>query len=226
VRPGARRVLPFAGQAHLRAGRGVLLCRLLDQGSRQGLEARVGREANGVIKVLALAIVVERRDGKAAVSTQLDPHGRPATTHGGDEAAEDGDHAVAGVHGPVTQDSGDKVVGVPVEDQQRMVPVLAVIAVVAAPLLLAVSWIVGAVQIEEHVVRHAAALAFLQVDGNQGLGQPVTRPSVDRILQARERGLARQVGAVLGQAPAHEFEERIVPQGVGVILIFIAASDL
>jgi hypothetical protein len=62
-------VEPFGEQTHLRASRRVLLLGLLDQRTRQRLEARVRRQADGIVEVLALALVVEGRDGKAAVST-------------------------------------------------------------------------------------------------------------------------------------------------------------
>ncbi len=60
---------------------------------------------------------------------------------------------------------------------------------------------IGAIQIEEHVVGHAVALAVVEIDGDQRLGQAVTAPAVDGVLQAREGRLAGQIGPLLRQTP-------------------------
>ena len=181
---------------------------LRDQRGGQRLQAGVGDQADGVGDLLALAVGVEGGDREAAVGAQLDGDVRPARPQGGDQAPEDGDDAAAGVHRARAQDGGDELVGVAVEDEQGVVHVLAVVAVVAAALLLAVRRVVGAVQVEQHVGRDASrrALAFLQVDRHQRLGQAVAGAAVDRVLQAREGRLTGQVGARLvrdgGRRPA------------------------
>ncbi len=47
-----------------------------------------------------------------------------------------------------------------------------------------------------------------------------------RVLQPRHGRLARQIGPGLGQPAADQLEERVRAQGVGIILILIAAGDL
>jgi hypothetical protein len=93
---------------------------------------------------------------------------RTATTH----------HPTAGRHGAGAQDGGDEVVRLAVEDEQRVVHVLAVVAVVAAVLLVAVGRVVGAIQVEQEVggaTTGAEPLALLQIDAHQRRGQPITR---------------------------------------------------
>ena len=110
-----------------------------------------------------------------------------------------------------------------------MVHVLAVVAVITAPLLLAVRRIVGAVQIEQQVRLPATAdpLAFAQVDAEQRMGQAVAGAAVDGILQAGESGLTGQIRArVVGIPTAHELEQRVAAQGVGVVLVLVATGDL
>ena len=84
-----------------------------------------------------------------------------------------------------------------VEDEQGVVHVLPVVAVVGAPFLLPMRRIVRAVQIEHDVRRHALPFPLRQVDRAQGLGQAVAVPRRERILEAREGRLAGQVGVGL-----------------------------
>ena len=101
----------------------------------------------------------------------------------------------------------------PVEDQQRVVHVLTVIAVVGAALLLAVGGVVGAVQVEQDVGRHATsgALPLLKVDRHQRLAEPVAGTPVDGVLQPGEGRLAGQVGPILGRPTADQLQERVGP---------------
>jgi hypothetical protein len=124
------------------------------------------------------------------------------------------------------QHRGDDLPRLAIEDQQRMVHVLPKVAVVGAPVLLAMGRIVGAIEVEHDPPRDSRPLALVQVDRSQRLGQPVAVPGRQRVLEAREGWLAGQVGVALGQPPAHQLQQRIVAQGVGVVLVFIAGGDL
>jgi hypothetical protein len=95
-----------------------------------------------------------------------------------------------GVGGARAQDGGDELAGLPVEDEQRVVHVLPVIPMIGAPLLLPMRRVVGAVQVEDDVRRHAVALALAQIDLPQRLGQPVAIPRREAVLPARQRRLA------------------------------------
>lgn len=81
-------------------------------------------------------------------------------------------------------------------------------------------------EIEREVGRHAVPLALTQVDRQQGGGKPRAGVAVDRVLQPGERRLAGAISARLGQAPADKIEERVGAEGVGVVLVRIAAGDL
>jgi hypothetical protein len=85
-----------------------------------------------------------------------------------------------------TQDGGDELVGLAVEDQQGVIHVLAVVAMVAAAFLRAVGRIVSAVEIQQHLAGRTARhpLALLQIDADQRLRQALAGAAVDRVLQA------------------------------------------
>ena len=64
------------------------------------------------------------------------------------------------------------------------------------------------------------------VDLGQGNGQLVTGAPINGVLQAGEGRLARQVGLGVREPPAHEFEERVGAERIGVVLVLVAAGDL
>ena len=102
----------------------------------------------------ALAVGVDLRLGEAGIGAQLDDHLRPARPQPRTSRCR-----MARTPAPAwacagAQDGGDELPGVAVEDQQRVVHVLAVVAVVGAAFLLPVRRVVGAVQVE-HDVRPA-----------------------------------------------------------------------
>ena len=141
-------------------------------------------------------------------------------------SAEDGQRPHAR-RGPCRAQHGrDELARVPIEDQQRVVHVLAVVAVVGPPLLLPMGRIVRAVQIQQDVGGHARLLPLAQVDLPQRLGQPVAVPSGEAVLQAGEGGLAGQVGIALRQPATDQLQQRIAPQGVGVVLVGVAGGNL
>ena len=107
-----------------------------------------------------------------------------------------------------------------------MVHVLAIVAVVGGPFLRAMGRVVGPIQVEQDALRHAVAATLLQIGLRQGERQAVAGAAGDRVLQAGERRLAGQVGVAGGQAPADQLEQGIAPQGVGVVLVGVAAGDL
>ncbi len=125
-----------------------------------------------------------------------------------------------------TQHGRDELVRLAVEDEQRVVHVLAVVPVVGAAFLLPVGRIIRAVEVEHDVGGHAVPLPLAQVDLPQGQGQAVAALAIDGVLQARQRRLAGQVGPGLGQAATDQLQQRVGAQGVGVVLVLVAAGDL
>ena len=137
---------------------------------------------------------------------------RPARPQRPHQALEDGHGAPGAVGVARAQDGGDELVGVAVEDQQRVVHVLAVVAVVGGPLLLAVGRVVGPVQVEQDPRGRPAPLPLPEVDRAQGHGQAVAGRRPHRVLQAREGRLAGQVGPRLRQPAADQLEQRVAAQ--------------
>jgi hypothetical protein len=54
----------------------------------------------------------------------------------------------------------------------------------------------------------------------------ITGTTVDVVLQARERGLTGEIGIIVETATAHQLQEGITPQGIGIILVLVATGDL
>jgi hypothetical protein len=85
--------------------------------------------------------------------------------------------------------------------------------------------VVGPVEVQQDGAGMLAA-ALLQVDRHQRLGHRCHRVAVRGLLQAGERRLAGEIPALVGRAPARPLQQRVGAQGVGVILVGIAAGDL
>ena len=68
---------------------------------------------------------------------------------------------------PRSEDGTDQLVGFSVKDEQWMEHVLPEVAMVAAPFLLAMRWIIRAVEIEQDVVGNTAGGTFLHIELDQ-----------------------------------------------------------
>src|SRR5262249_54590068 len=151
VRPRVGGVLPFTEEAYLRTGRRVLLFGLLYPGRRERRQPRVRREADGVVDALALAVVVEGRDRKAAIGAQLHADAGPAGAEDADQTLKDGDHAATGMRRPSAQDGGNELVGVAVGDEEGVGHVLAGGALGGGALLRPLSGGVRAIPGRRHI---------------------------------------------------------------------------
>jgi hypothetical protein len=90
-------------------------------------------------------------------------------------------------------------------------------------LLLAVRGIVGVVDIEHDVLRHALPALAEQVDEPQS--DTFERAPVGQVLEPGQRRLAHQIEAGLGRATAGELERRIGAQRIEVVAVLIAGRD-
>ncbi len=175
--------------------------------------------------MLCLQVVVQGWHGEPGVAPDLDGDLRPAGTEEPNQPFEDGQRTAAGMTGPGTQDGRDELAGVAIEDQERVIHVLAVEAVVGDPFLLAMRGIIGAIQIEDDVRWDPVALPLLEIELHQRHGEPVAGFDVDGILQPGEGGLTRQISPVR-TAATDQLQEWIRAEGIGIILVLIATGDL
>jgi len=127
--------------------------------------------------------------------------------------------------GAGTQDRSDELAGVPIEDQERMVHIAAVIPMVGNPFLLAVRRIICAVEVEDDAIGNTIPLPLVEVELHQGDGEAIAGFVVDGILQAGERRLAGKI-ILIGKTAADQLQERITAEMIGVILVFVATGDL
>ena len=92
-----------------------------------------------------LAPLVQGGDREATIRPQFDTYLGPSGPQGLDQPLEDGEDPVAAVGIARPQDRGDQLVAIPVEEQQGVIHVLAIVAVVGGAFLVAVGGIVGAI---------------------------------------------------------------------------------
>jgi hypothetical protein len=192
----------------------------------QRLQPGIGDQPDRIRNVLLLTVGVEGGDCKATIGPQFELDARPAGTQGAHHARKDGDGAVAGVGIAGAQHGGDELAGVAVEDQQRVIHVLAEVAVVGRAFLLAVGGIIGAVTVQQDVLRHAITCPLAEVDLKERPGQPVAGPRIDSVLQAREGGLTGEVRGTVRQAATHQLEQGVRAQRIGIVLVFVPTGDL
>jgi hypothetical protein len=127
------------------------------------LEAWVGDEPYGVVDALLLAILVDGGHRKARVRTQLDLHRRPCPPQTGHNALKNGHRPAACVGVAGAQHSRDQLAALTVEDDQRMVDVLLVVAMIVAAFLFAVGRIFCGVKVEQDPLGQPSLAALLDV---------------------------------------------------------------
>jgi hypothetical protein len=172
-----------------------------------------------------LTVVIERRHREPGIGAELDRHLWEGSLDEPNQALEDGECSPAGMTGPGTEHRGDELAGIAIEDQERVEHVLLVIAVVSDALLVAVRGVIGAIEVEDDALRDPVLSPLLQIELHECHGQAVAGFDVDSILQAREGGLAGEIGRV-GQAATDQLQQRIRAESIRIILVFIATGDL
>jgi hypothetical protein len=120
----------------------------------------------------------------------------------------------------------DQVSALAVEDEQRVVDVLLVVAVVEGALLLSVGGICGSIKVQKYFLRSAIFLSLIQVELEENLGYLAARASGSRVLHPRDGRLARKVGAALRHRAAGELEQGVFAQGVRIVLVLVSARYL
>jgi len=125
-----------------------------------------------------------------------------------------------------TEDGADQLIGLPIEDQERMEHVLPEVAVIATPLLLPVGGIIRAVEVKQDVVWNAVGGALRNVELDQPMSQVIAGTPINVVLEAGEGGLTSEVGIVLELAATDKLQERIMAKGIRVVLVLVATRDL
>ena len=148
------------------------------------------------------------RAGTAKPLSARSSTARPASgSVGAHDPLEDGDYPPAGVHRPRAQDGGNELVGVPVEDEQGMIHMLAVVAMVGRAFLLPVGGVGGAVQIEQNVGRRSAGLlptellALLPIDVAERDGKLVAGAAVTAFSSRDRVGWLARSNPLSGRRP-------------------------
>ncbi len=156
----------------------------------------VGGDADGILDVEELTEPMEKWQSETGVATQFDFHVGERGLQTRHQAQQHGYDAgmTGGVSRP--QASRQQASGVALEDQHRMIHVLAVGAVEEAELLLAVGRIVGGIEIEQDL---AALADLLAAEADELLAQSVVPAhqiaSRGSVLPTAERGLGAERNA-------------------------------
>ena len=124
------------------------------------------------------------------------------------------------------QHGQNQMIGVAIEDQQRMVHVLPIVGMVGRPFLRAIGRIVRPIPVQHDALGHPVALSFTEIELHQCDRQAITGAAVHGIVEAREGGLTGPGRPRMRQAATDELEQRVMAQGVGVVLIFVATRNL
>jgi hypothetical protein len=189
------------------------------------LEDAVGGDAEGILDSEELAELVEQGQSKTGIAAQFDLYageGRLQTRHQAQQHGHDAS-MTGGISG--AQPCRQQASGVTLEDQHGVIHVLAITTVEEAELLLAMSGIVGRVDVEQNLATLAGLVA---THTDELLAQPVVGvhqiASGRGVLPATEGGLgAERVAQFL---IGDDLQHGIVAQTVGIVGVFISGHDL
>jgi hypothetical protein len=169
---------------------------------------------------------VEAGDREAAVRAQFDGQIRPGAAQAAHHPPQDQHGEPTRMTAPGAEDRRDQVAGVAIKDEQGMVHVLAIVAMVADAFLLPVRRVIGPIEVQDDALGRPRPFALADVEFEQGRRQRFDRVAIDRVLQAREGRLAGQRGAGRRPAATDQLEQGIGTQGGGIVLIGVATGDL
>src|SRR5581483_9963800 len=225
VRPAAG-AMAEAGEAALRQLRATIapLQRLL-QGLGMALKNRIGRDAESVLNAEELAELVQQRQSKPGIAAQFDRYSGKRGLQARNQAGQHGYDA--GVTGgvPRPQPCRQQTTGVALEDQHGVIHVLTIGAVEETELLLAVSGIVGGIDVEQDLAALPHLLATdADEDFQQGIIQTHQVARQRGVLPAAERGLGAE--RIAQGLVGDDLQHRIVAQTVGVVGVFVSGDDL
>ncbi len=122
-----------------------------------------------------------------------------------------------------SQERQDRLARSRLEDVDRLEACAARVGVEQRQLLLAVHHVVGVVDVERDRRWRAGVAAAEQID--EAGADPVQRPGVGEVLQARDGRLAGQVVAAVRRTLAGDQQRRVAPQRVEVVGVLVAGGD-
>jgi hypothetical protein len=125
-----------------------------------------------------------------------------------------------------SQECGDELACICVEDQERVVDMLLVVAVVVTLFLIAVGGIVCGIEVEQDLLWGTILATLGDIHLGQSPRHLVAGTATNRILHPANGGLARQILATLRQGSTYQLQQRIRAQEVRIVLVLVATSYL
>ena len=110
-----------------------------------------------------------------------------------------------------------------IKDEERVVHVPFVIPVKEAELLLPVGGVVGGVHVQDNGLPGAGM--GLEVEVQQPIGEAAQVLGGHPVLKPGQSGLRGQVRATLRRLAGHDLESRILSQGSGIVVVFVALGN-
>ena len=211
-------------QANLLPGVMIQLPGLLQQTGRLLFQDLISGLTQCIIDVVVLTPVVNLGSTEMTIPTKEDIHLWPSGPDVGNQTLQDG-YDLFSV-GPLSRskDGRDQFAALPFVDVKGEKTVFVVVAIEQGQLLVAMSGIVGVIGIENDHIRRMVVGVNERVD--EGSGHAIEIRSGDRVFQSGYCRLAGQLIAGDGGALTGCFDERITPELIAVIGIFISTGDL
>jgi hypothetical protein len=199
---------------------GGLLEKRLDF-SDQGGE---GLKPQDILHVVVFTIIKDRRTGVVRICPQKDPHFRPGLSDFSNHPLEDGDDLFACRTLPRPQHCGDQFAASPFIDMDGHIAVVAVVGIEKPQLLTAVGQVIGVIDIQNDALRRFAVRVNKHID--EHFRDPVKVCPGETVFKPADGRLAGQGRILLRQSLTGYFHDRIFPQSIAVICVFITAGDL
>src|SRR5512139_913124 len=183
----------------------------------------VGDETNHVVNPPFLTEPVESGHGEPGIGSQHDLSLGVGLPQSLEESFEHRLGPMGGMSVTWPEYAGERKAAQAIEDEERMIHVLFVIAMKETQLLVPMGRIVGRVDIEhDHLAR--SGMGF-HVQREEPIGKPHQVFAAYPVLKARKRGLRGQIPAGLWQAPGNRLQRWVASKRLGIVAVFIAKGD-
>ncbi len=196
--------------------------RLIQQGIREFFQPGIHPDADRVLRVGSFARVVNLGHPKAAVRANMNPHTRPRRTQAVNHILQILAGSQRRVRAAVQQAEVHNQIVFCAGDQAGQILILIVVSVKKDELLLAVRGIIKSIDVQGEVRRR-----FLE-RGNELIDEHVPQAKegarANGVLKAGQGGLTCQV-IILNGTITDQLEDRIAPQHVVVVLIWVVGQD-
>ena len=186
-------------------------------------EPIIGDETNHVVNPPLLTEPVEPGHCEPGIGPEHDLSLGIGLPHSPEESLEHRLGPMGGMGITRPEYTGERKAAQSIEDEERMIHVLFIIAMKETQLLVPMGRIVGRVDIEDnHLARSGMSL---HVQREEPIGKSSQVFAAYPVLKAGKRGLRSKILAGFGQSPGDRLQSRVTPERLGIVGVFIAEGD-